>query len=230
MKRIVILVLLFPYLAIYSQAVYNRFLEDGKVWNYTSNNYFTGSHYNFKLFLEGDTVIHDVVYKKVYQDDLSNYQYALCEKDNAIYIYDQWCDKRPRLLYDFSLNIGDVIEGFQVSAIDTIEVGDYLYRRFQLGISTDYVKEITFWVEGIGGLFNLEVPYPRTGNTVSFVSCELNGNVIFNGSDFSAISKLGVQKTIVQKVQDPFFDLQGRRLSGKPAKGVYIENGRKRIK
>ena len=26
------------------------------------------------------------------------------------------------------------------------------------------------------------------------------------------------------------FDLQGRRLSGKPAKGVYIENGRKRVK
>lgn len=27
-----------------------------------------------------------------------------------------------------------------------------------------------------------------------------------------------------------FFDLQGRRLSGKPAKGVYIENGRKVLK
>jgi hypothetical protein len=27
-----------------------------------------------------------------------------------------------------------------------------------------------------------------------------------------------------------FFDLQGRRLSGKPAKGVYIQNGRKVLK
>ena len=31
----------------------------------------------------------------------------------------------------------------------------------------------------------------------------------------------------VEKEQSPFFDLQGRRLTGKPTKGIYIQNGRK---
>ena len=46
-----------------------------------------------------------------------------------------------------------------------------------------------------------------------------------------------LDQTTVEEISTPptenspaIFNLQGRRLSGKPAKGVYIENGRKRVK
>ena len=40
----------------------------------------------------------------------------------------------------------------------------------------------------------------------------------------------GISPTATETIgKTAIFDLQGRRLSGKPAKGVYIENGRKRV-
>jgi hypothetical protein len=33
-----------------------------------------------------------------------------------------------------------------------------------------------------------------------------------------------------QTADDSYYDLHGRRLNGKPAKGVYIHNGRKEIR
>ena len=63
-----------------------------------------------------------------------------------------------------------------------------------------------------------------------------SGDFASSTPEFASIASV-TDETIVQSLstsaqrESPaIFDLQGRRLSGKPAKGVYIENGRKRVK
>ena len=54
-----------------------------------------------------------------------------------------------------------------------------------------------------------------------------NGSEYFTG-EFEAQTTGIVENLRIEKLEnESIFDLQGRRLSGKPAKGVYIENGRK---
>ena len=63
-----------------------------------------------------------------------------------------------------------------------------------------------------------------------------SGDFASSTPEFASIASV-TDETIVQSLstsaqrESPaIFDLQGRRLSGKPAKGVYIQNGRKRVK
>ena len=51
-------------------------------------------------------------------------------------------------------------------------------------------------------------------------------NIIEMGTGISEVKKEGVKS---EKYDDSIYDLQGRRLSGKPTKGLYIQNGVKRV-
>jgi hypothetical protein len=65
---------------------------------------------------------------------------------------------------------------------------------------------------------------PLAGNYNSLVACEVNGDVLYQVST-------AIQSVRSRQPNDngAIFDLQGRRLSSPPAKGIYIQNGRKRI-
>ena len=68
--------------------------------------------------------------------------------------------------------------------------------------------------------------YPKGRYTVTVE----NGSEYFTG-EFEAQTTGIVENLRIEKLEnESIFDLQGRRLSGKPAKGVYIENGRKRVR
>ena len=120
-------------------------------------------------------------------------------------------------------------------AIDTILVSGRLYRRFTDILYYEYPLR---WVEGIGSNGGLYSPWDEDTaldcfcNQEVFKSCSENGEVIFTLKDFLAApyheEALGIG-TIGERPQEqtPSHDLQGRRLAGPPAKGVYIRDGKK---
>ena len=61
--------------------------------------------------------------------------------------------------------------------------------------------------------------------------------LVYSQSDVYEISKAELieQTTPIRNINaseesTDVFDLQGRRLSGKPARGIYIEDGKKKVK
>lgn len=145
----------------------------------------------------------------------------------------------------------DTLQGFpfesylKVERIDTIVVRNSVLRRFTLSLldAFKYYYRVGFdaeignivWVEGVGsgaGPFSPWMPLPPEGRIYS--SCNVNKNCIFGYPDFyEADNPADVSSTESQNVQSSeisgLYDSSGRRLSTPPAKGVYIENGRKRL-
>ena len=214
-----------------AQDVYNSFLEEGKVWHYSVNKYYPETTYKTKLFVCGDTVINNIQYKKICQDRADNFQYGLREDGGRI--RENFGDG---LVYDFGMEVGDKCERYEMSlaAIDTIKVGERLFRRFRFVESSGHAE---YWVEGIGGGYELSMPFGTTGVTISFLSCEVNGETILTREDIynqPSYHPTGTSVTLPGskcKIENGYvtYDLQGRRLQGRPGRGLYIENGRKRM-
>ena len=235
MKKSLLLSMVFLMtLSVFGQAeVYNTFLHEGKVWHYHHNNYFAGQSYDFSLFINGDTLIAGEQYKKIVRDQLSNYQYALREGNGKVFIVRG--DQPSTLLYDFTKKEGETVTSdywnasLLVEKIDTVKSGMHYFRRFHL--RQNETGEPITWIEGIGGEYELSVTVPQTGGTESFLNCELNDSETFNREDFysSGIAKVNSVQTRCEEKTSTFFDLQGRRLSEKPARGMYIQNGKKYV-
>ena len=214
-----------------AQEVYNSFLEEGKVWHYSVNKYNPETTYKTKLFVCGDTVINNIQYKKICQDRADNFQYGLREDGGRIRE-----DFGDGLVYDFGMEVGDKCERYDMSlaTIDTIKVKERLFRRFRF---VEYSGHAEYWVEGIGGGYELSMPFGTTGVTVSFLSCEVNGETIltkddiYNQPSYHAVETSVTLPDLKCKSESGHvaYDLQGRRLQGRPSKGLYIENGRKRV-
>jgi hypothetical protein len=65
------------------------------------------------------------------------------------------------------------------------------------------------------------------------VSCYENGECVFTSQDFntaSGINDFRATSGLTKAKSSEYYDLQGRRLAAPPAKGVYIQNGRKVLK
>ena len=139
----------------------------------------------------------------------------------------------------------DTLMGFphiaylRVERIDTVKAYEQEYRYFTLTL-LDRIKQWmlmsdpVIWVEGIGsgvGPFSPWTPFP-TKEYCMYTTCFIDKTNIFRfpwypdnnqGTDVIRSSSLYTNNGNV------IHNLQGRRLSGKPEKGVYIQDGRKRV-
>ena len=220
MRKLLLLMTTLFSLAANSQEIYESFLQDGKVWTFSDDNYWIDKHEKFTMFIQGDTIIDGNACKKVYRNDLNNYQYALSEDSKAIYIYFNGRDKE--MLYDFNKEVGDKFSADYdeeiIGVIDTVKVGERFFRRF---ISENVEKIV--WIEGIGGQFNLEIPFPNVGNTVTFVSCEQDGEMLITASDFykPSIAGIGEVSSSSASVSPKVYSSDGKELDGL-TKGLNI--------
>lgn len=204
-----------------AQGGYKCLLEEGKSWHESAD--FGALRLDVDLFLSGDTVIDGESYHKLYESTIvlhpgidgesleaasPKLRVPIREEGQKVFIYTYG----KHLLYDFSMQPGDSLmigtnEWVKVNAIDTVAVGDALYRRFQLSHVQDNATargqqwpesesrqetEETFWVEGIGsdkGLTSLFAWYGEAAAYASksrFDSCQMNGECIFIADDFVA--------------------------------------------
>ena len=130
----------------------------------------------------------------------------------------------------------------RVENVDTIKARGLLHRRFTLTMLDAYreffrsedgvlISNIV-WIEGIGsgaGPFSPWMALPPRDSYLQ--SCELNKVCLFGYPDFYenyAMGDVSSTRSISSPPVVPY-DLQGRRLTDKPASGVYIENGKKRV-
>jgi hypothetical protein len=146
-----------------SYAQLNYFFPD-------SNSYFSVSY--IKYWFQGDTVIDNLKYKKVYEqihDSIADfdraYYYAAIREDTVtekIYCY---YDNEEYLLYDFSVKIGETIRFYSfwgrlrereqiVESIDSVLIDGYYRKKinFDDGYQTGGIES---WIEGIGSTHGL---------------------------------------------------------------------------
>lgn len=152
------------------------------VWFINSEPYcdFCPSNYLSKQYVDGDTVINDESYFKLFQSDLGQfiqdgncsyasviesssikYLGAINTFDNKVIFY-QDGDTISTTLFDFSLEVGDSLTiqtyqsgdklGYYITHIDTINIQNSERLRFSV---INYNNVPSYWIEGIGNLNGL---------------------------------------------------------------------------
>jgi len=137
-----------------------------------------------KFWFQGDTVIGDYKYKKVYMqanDSIADfdraYYFAAIREDTVaekVYFHynDYYNGEGEYLLYDFSVNVGDVVNfyslwgGFApqlkeriVLSIDSILIDNYYRKKINFEYETwGYYMQPESWIEGIGSTNGLFFP------------------------------------------------------------------------
>ena len=151
--------------------------------------------------------------------------------------------EEPRdTLHGFLLNLA-----LKVDRIDTVTLHDGLkHRRFTLSLWSPG-KDILMatpivWIEGLGsgaGPFSpwmLQSPLlPNVNEHRAFVTLwandKLSPSLIAKSDEFYELesSTTGINPQPAQKI-GTLYDIQGCKLPGKPVRGIYIENGKKKVK
>ena len=206
---------------------YRPFLEEGKVWTYHYYNPFTKNEFYKSLTVSGDTLIEGNKYTRIVDQSTGDYECAMREAEKKVYaVFPHYSTEN--LIYDFSLGVGDsFLNYYSIVSVDTIVVDYQTFRCMDVRPSGD--EWVNWWVEGIGSMYYLTSYSLFTGNCYSFYSCQLNGETLLTQKDFP--STVGVRNHPLTDVDvlSSLYDLQGHRLTGKPTKGVYIEDGRKMV-
>jgi len=229
-------------------------LEDGKVWWHAD---FMWPHSVFRLYVEGDTIANGRTWKRVYRDNtdgaVPTFMKALREDGGRVYELTE--DGGESLMYDFTLGIGDrytpengADRYMEVIAVDTMLSEGVAHRRLILqqyvgGVATD----LTCWIEGVGSEYGIGLTafwstydWKVTGGNSNedyyyslFFECvDAAGQCVYSNEWKAAYGTQSVRPipyTAVKTNKPLVYDLQGRRLMGKPEKGVYIQHGKKYV-
>lgn len=142
-------------------------------------------------------------------------------------------EEKPDTLLGFPF-----VSYLKVKSIDTIHVsGQYVresyFRRFTLMLLDAFKEPVSkreiIWVEGIGsvaGPFLPWIPIPEIYSMI--LRCKIGKEYLFSfsgRSETATVRALQYQNAGSRDVHD----LQGHRLSSLPQKGIYIQNGKKKI-
>ena len=221
--------------------VLKQLLKEGKSWNYVYDYHGIDDNGNlfhetipYKEWIEGDTIIDGKTYFKMHSTAIKYPISSLKfwrEDTGKVYAYDEDLEQEM-LMYDFSLNkdeMADILgnNNIKVNKVDTISVFGIKRRRIY--------HDFGLWVEGVGSPALLSEPLGHlfTDGCISqMVSCYEDGNCIFTSRDFDAESITSASQPIrlIRNLHTQVYDLQGRHLAAPPAKGVYIQDGRKVLK
>ena len=207
----------------------------------------------------GDTLVNGREYKKVYcqfgeyyGDKEQHYYCAVREETYQVFIIEEE-ETEEKLIYDFSspeefltLIYNDFpyvrTEGWHPYGFLSGQM-EYTICQFTDDGEVDYSNDPCFWVDGVGNIghnpfafeFNF-LPYdePKLGKSTYVHTCMKDGEYIYSMEwisvpidDPEAIDKSIYTDNSLKSSN--LYDLQGRRLQHTPAKGVYIQDGKKRV-
>ena len=194
--------------------------------------------------LEGDTIMGNVVYKKLFLDN--TFISGLREENGRIYEC-YWNGVPECMIFDIHLQTGDLFKDttdelnqMKVKNTDEIIIGGKKRRYLEMWIYSEGQEIIDglvdYWIEGIGCMNGPHSPFWWTAvsNQVLLLSCNDGDDCVFTAEEFLDVSTLIRNPTIESRpcsisYDNLYYDLQGRCLTGKPTKGLYIQNGKKVI-
>ena len=231
------------------KADYKPFVEENKRWTCWVNPYGADLYY---FYIKGDTIVDGRTCKKFYSqnehnDGLTRYEGALYEQDRRVYRYLPG-QTTAYLYFDFSLKPGEESESMASSPTYTCYItmtsnlyelrDDQLYRMmaFVIRWGSSYSHNLGVWIEGIGPGNEEDLSYPLdfyvTGDGFGdgIIDCSVNGQSIYRTDRYSSVVGLTAPHVLPPIGSATYYDLQGRRLAAPPAKGVYIQDGRKMVK
>lgn len=202
----------------------------------------TGFPHTFEL--KGDTVMGGVTYKKLFLD--GKFVSGLREEDGRIYEC-YWDDDPEGLVFDFSLQPGDIFKDFwgdlnqmQVKQVTELNIDGKSRRCLEMWAYEEGEEIIDglvdYWIEGVGCMNGPHFPFwwTATSNQSFILSCYDGDKCIYSDQDFNGIvtAIIDTFDAVHRRSGSPdesIYDLQGRRLSAKPQKGVYLQNGKKKL-
>ena len=186
------LVLLFPFISIYGQ----QLIDENARWNTFQDAWFDPANntYTYTIKLEGETLLDGQTYTRLhYSYDSLNTNWTPTDKylretaDKKIYL--KTTTGEERLIYDFSLEIGDTFNivdncNFIITDIYPITMTDGSERK---RFNFDYIDIIgttqtSFWIEGIGspwGLINYEGAYCYTDHLTSLQCFYYDNDLVY---------------------------------------------------
>ena len=238
---------------------YYPFVEEGKVWNcfasYSSSLAIGAPESITCIFtMSGDTLINDNTYKKVsclfkdfYGDEEQHYYCAVREEDYRVFIVEAE-SKEEKMLYDFSQPKETQIlsyENHKYARLSGVHPTSFSYYAnlltFDLyeiiGDEINFYNGLGVWVEGIGNAYGNPFACDLYSDELSFgipitvISC-VKDDVCYYWREWMSEPSSGpssIQEMSKSTSDAPIYDLQGRRLSATPQKGVYIQNGKKKL-
>ena len=214
----------------------HAFLKEGKIWNCVLHYGPDGNTECYKNIIRGDSIVNGITYFKMYRETNTESEldyYALWREDEGkVYAYVPYVDKE-RLMYDFSAQPESEVfcEGRnrQIYAVTKITVGEQSFNCLSIRVSDGFL--IT-WVEGIGSPYGPGYPLGpmlSDGKRTELLSCYEDGRLLFESTDFKKAIFTNIQGFTTLKEVSPFiYGLNGVHIK-QPRKGVYIQNGKKRI-
>ena len=151
------------------------------------------------------------------------------------------------VLYDFTLGVDDTFGSTSIREVSTVNVGGEPRKLITLatghrlleGIGSltggffEYMKT-PLWLPGFTGICTTYLRlYEENDLLVLEQSSEETYDYLLTEEDVQDYLLTGIRDGIVKQVDDkttgPIHDLQGRKLHGKPTKGIYIQNGKKYV-
>ncbi len=180
---------------------YYSFIVQDKIWSngllgYNSS---TNQYYPVKsdyIKISYDTTISGIKWFKVYKSYDKNHEnwevWGFIREDSQK-IYYRWDNNNePKLLYDFSLSIGDEIEllsiTYSVDSVKYLPILDNKKRKhIFLSIKNSSSSAYVVWIESIGSNAGF---FENTGNTQSLgglnklLCCEENGIYLYRDSTY----------------------------------------------
>ena len=219
--------------------------EDGKTWNceWWTFEGMTNPDTDYNpvaqtYFVDGDTIINNWNCYKLYgKYDKQEAKYIASYYDaggKAYMVKDG--ETEGLLIYDFSAKKGDVVNIYDCEDEKAVEVtiSDVMTVNMQgreakcLYVETN--DKSTWWIEGIGSVegFEFNIGKSTPGNTIILGSCYLGDKCLYLKDDNNpnGIDSIATNTTTSDSA---IYDLTGRRLNGKPERGIYIQGGKKYV-
>jgi hypothetical protein len=142
-----------------------QLVQEGNQWNIAIWPTFDPNTRSYSLRIAEDTIINNQTYHTVYRSSDSlgnewNLTSIFLRQDSTKKVF-RYHSNGDQLLYDFDLEVGDVVDNgysncqLTVTAIDTVMLTNgELRKRWKL--SNDPIYGYTYWVDGIGTNYALE--------------------------------------------------------------------------
>ena len=211
MRKILLFALLLLPLGACAQDTYQKFLEEGKEWTYVQA-LTTQLEVDIRYYLDGDTIIADKPCKRLFsereairenkgQGKVTTYEGSLFEDGSQVFFIAAK-HSTPLLLFDFSLQEGDVVTiprfddrenmmTAKITKVQTIKVGGHSLRVIQFFCDQYNAFRVGgIWVEGVGGLSEL-IPMNRQSDVWQW---NMLSSVVVSGERLDIVEHLRQQQ------------------------------------
>lgn len=235
-------------LSVLCDSISRPMLQEGKSWVYDFHHFeeletndvitYDESVYEVSYTLRGDTIIGGVTYAKLMRclNDVSTYFAALREDGTTVLCVNAGTSDSFVLMEYDPAKFSSVPElyGNYTEYKEVVNVNGETFVRHVYEPSDAISGFELIAVEGIGfancGLIQgmVQIILPCVCDYESFKACYEDERCIFTNEDFSKSTATCV-RIDQHTVSSSLYDLQGRRLAGKPSKGVYIQGNKKRV-